>query len=81
MLTNRPPKRARNSLPTIFMKPAETTRSGSYAAVASASAASHSLARGVVLHPAHEGGQPGALGALEPAIPSRSAPTATIRAP
>lgn len=42
VLTNRPPNRARNSFPTIFMNPAETTRSGSWAATDSASAASHS---------------------------------------
>ena len=65
VLTHRPPNRARNSLPTIFMNPAETTRSGAYAAVASASAASHSSRESWSLTRQTKVGSPGPLGALQ----------------
>ncbi|CAM5687100.1 hypothetical protein SCALM49S_06109 [Streptomyces californicus] len=41
VLTVRPPKAARNAGPTIFMKPADTTRSGRCSATSAASASSH----------------------------------------
>ena len=81
VFTNRPPKRARNSLPTIFMNPADTTRSGSWAETASARAVSHSsrLAWSLTLHT--KTGSPARSARASPSMFSRSAPTATISAP
>ena len=81
VLTKRSPNRARNAGPTSFMKPAETTRSGSCSATAAASAASQA-ARSAKSGTATTNVGTRACSALVRAVmPGRSAPTATTGRP
>lgn len=63
------------------MNPAETTRSGSWAATASASAASQPARSGKSGIFSVKVGRSASCARVRPAIPSRSAPTATTDAP
>src|SRR3984893_11339930 len=79
VFTTRPANRERKVGPRIFMKPADTTRSGSCAAVASVIAASHAL-RSVWSPTRTVYVGTDAAAAISSAAQSRSAPTATTRA-
>ncbi|SLI01942.1 Uncharacterised protein [Mycobacteroides abscessus subsp. abscessus] len=75
----RPPKRSMNAGPRIFMKPADTTRSGRYAATASVSAVSQAPRSGKSFSATRKCGTP-AASACSVAAHTRSTPTATISA-
>ena len=79
VLTNRPPNRSRKAAPASFMKPAETTRSGSYAATASVSASSHAARSGWSATGTTNVGTPARSARSRAAMPGRSQPTATTR--
>src|SRR6185437_6529896 len=76
----RPANRPRNALPTSFMKPAQTTRSGWYAAQAAASASSQASRAGKSPTCRVNAGMPAASARPSAAMPSRSAPTAAMTA-
>src|SRR3954470_16233865 len=81
VFTYRSPKRFRNSSPTSFRNPAETTRSGRYDATDAVSAASHSVRSVWSFTRSTKVGTPARSARRSPSMPSRSAPTATTSAP
>ena len=77
VLTMRPPNRARNAAPMSFMKPARTTRSGSYAATVLGERGVPVVAgRGSPRPRRRTWGCPPRRARARPSMPSRSAPTA-----
>src|SRR6185312_4593993 len=81
VLTVRPPNRARNAAPVSRMKPARTTRHGSYAATCSVSAASQSSRVAWSATAQTNVGMPARRARARPSMSSRSAPTAATRTP
>src|SRR4029453_18113304 len=81
VLRYRSPNAPRNASPTSLRKPAEITRSGWYAATDPVSAASHPARSGESFPRCTKVGTPRPAARSSPSIPSRSAPTATPRAP
>ena len=76
VLTSRPPNASSTAGPTIFMNPAETTRSGRCAAIAAASARSHAARSGWSRSATTKVGEAAPAGVSRPSA-GRSAPTAT----